>query len=227
MEPRQIIRYTPEEIVEETECPACGTNMSCMKKPFSHAKKCFSIRRPGPVYRIFGYVECQCGLLIHDGSKAQKLHVCVGRIPPYDPRVQLPDSPPTTKPLPPPEPAPEPAQTKLESTHLLNQKTLQPQRKKWIRNFTCPIKQKLDDIKLVELPRVYKPKPKSVPRVRNFDMPSRTSSNEVSVYSIIREDESISIAGGLLLRVNHGTKENICIKKQSLRLPALRKSRKS
>ncbi|XP_020805092.1 uncharacterized protein LOC110181621 [Drosophila serrata] len=221
MEPRETILYTPEEIVEQTECPACGINMTSMKKPFSHAKKCFSIRRPGPVYRIFGYVECQCGLLIHDGSKAQKLHICVGKIPPYDPRVQKSASPPTIVPLP---PEPEPAPAKLEPVQLLNHKTPQPQRKKWIRNFTSPIKQELDDIKSVALPRVHKPKLKSVTRVRNFDMPSRAPSNEVSVYSIIREDESISITGGLLRRVNHGTKENIFIKKHSLRLPAIKKS---
>ncbi|KAH8253692.1 hypothetical protein KR032_006545 [Drosophila birchii] len=210
MEPREVIRYTPEEIVKETKCPACGIDMSNMKKPFSHARRCFSIRRPGPVYRIFGYEECQCGLLIHDGSKAQKLHVCVRSASP----------PPITVPLSPPEPAPTLTPANLESGH---QKITQPQRKKWIRNFTCPIKQKLDDIQLVKLPGVYKPKLKSVPRVRNFDMPFRAPSEDVSVYSIIPNEESISIAGGLALRVNHGTKENILFKKHSLRLPAVKK----
>ncbi|KAH8285019.1 hypothetical protein KR054_003948 [Drosophila jambulina] len=248
MEPREIIHYTPEEIVQQTECPACGTNMSYMKKPFSHAKKCFSIRRPRTrsVYRIFGYEECQCGLLIHNTPKAQKLHVCMvgnfpkitrsvlicflfvfqGKIPPNDPAFSAPASPPPDQvSLPPPKPAltPLPATRKRQSEQILDDKILQSQRKKWIRNFTCPIKQKVEDI-LVVLPGVHKPKLTSVPRVRNFDMPNRVPSDEVSVYSIIPEDESISFADGLVIRANHGTKENILIKKQSLRLPSLKKS---
>ncbi|KAH8309547.1 hypothetical protein KR059_011662 [Drosophila kikkawai] len=207
MEPREIIRYTPEDIVKQSECPACGIDMSSLKKPFSHAKKCFSIRRPGPVYRIFGYEECQCGLLIHDGSKAQKLHICMAS--PSPDQVPLPASDPAPAALPPPAPKNRP------------DKILQPQKKVWVRNFTSPIKQKFEDIKLSG---ICKPKPKSVPRVRNFDTPSRAASDEVCVYSIIRKDESISIAGGLVIKEKQETKENVIIKKRSLRLPALRKS---
>lgn len=147
-----------------------------------------------------------------------------GKIPEYDPRVEKPTSPPAQESLPAPEPAPAPVPTKRESVQRVDHKILQPKSKKWIRNFSCPIKQKFNDIQLVELPGICKPKLKSVPRVRNFDMPSRVPTDEVSVYSIIRKDETISIAGGSVLKKNHVSKENNVIKKESLRLPALRKS---
>lgn len=51
--------------------------MKSFKNRFAHIKKCFSIRKLGPVYRLHGYAECICGLLIADMPKAKKMHVCL------------------------------------------------------------------------------------------------------------------------------------------------------
>lgn len=58
------------------ECPGCGISMVSFKNRFAHIKKCFSIKRRGPLYRIHGYAECKCGFLIADTEKARKLHCC-------------------------------------------------------------------------------------------------------------------------------------------------------
>jgi len=76
VELKEAIWYTIGELVEMLECPGCGISMVSFKNRFAHVKKCFSIKRRGPLYRIYGYAECKCGLLIADTVKAQKLHCC-------------------------------------------------------------------------------------------------------------------------------------------------------
>ncbi|BFG05698.1 uncharacterized protein DMAD_04377 [Drosophila madeirensis] len=188
---RKTVWYTIDKVLEEPVCPSCGRKMIAFKNPIAHVKKCFSIRRLGTVYRLHGYTECKCGLLISDKPKAKKLHVCVGAVPDFDPALSYePEEPLRAS----PKPAPSPA--KHQPLKILEQKVLQPKAEVWIRNFVSPIK-----VDYTEMPEVEKPRPKHSlnlkpkPRVRNFDR--RTSCqqpDDVSVYSIIRKNGGISIA---------------------------------
>ncbi|EDW73994.1 uncharacterized protein Dwil_GK21693 [Drosophila willistoni] len=79
--------YDINEVIEESICPSCGRPMTKFKNRCAHIKRCFAIRKLGPVYRIKGYMECKCGMLINDNPKAQKLHVCAGEVPAFEPHI--------------------------------------------------------------------------------------------------------------------------------------------
>ncbi|XP_016969926.2 uncharacterized protein LOC108037798 [Drosophila rhopaloa] len=225
VEPRETIWYSIGQLVEMIECPGCGKSMVSFKNRFAHVKKCFSIKRRGPLYRIHGYAECKCGLLIADTAKAQKLHVCMGKVRPCKPSLPVePEKPPAE--AQPPEELPSTTK-KSEPVQILEQ-TVKPQSKTWIRNFICPIKQKELPFLDVSCSNETETKPTSRPRVRNFDKPSRVlAPKDVCVYSIIRKNGAISVAGRSIL-TQRGSNENIVlIKKRKLRLPAIKQSGKS
>ncbi|XP_022222062.2 uncharacterized protein LOC111073840 [Drosophila obscura] len=198
---RKTVWYTIDKVLEETVCPSCGRAMTAFKNPIAHVKKCFSIRRLGTVYRLHGYTECKCGLLISDKPKAKKLHVCVGAVPDFDPALSfepeepLPESPkPASSKLASSKHAPSPA--KHQPLKSLEHKVLQPKAEVWIRNFVTPIK-----VDYTEMPEVEKqtfkhnPNLKPKPRVRNFDRRTICQQpDDVCVYSIIRKNGAISIA---------------------------------
>lgn len=77
LQDRKTYWYTVNEIKNEATCPSCGRSIDKFKNLTAHVKRCFSIKKIGPIYRLHGYVECKCGLLIADNTKAQKLHVCM------------------------------------------------------------------------------------------------------------------------------------------------------
>ncbi|XP_017078240.1 uncharacterized protein LOC108112640 isoform X2 [Drosophila eugracilis] len=221
VELRETFWYTMGELVEMVVCPGCGISMVSFKNRFSHVKKCFSIKRRGPLYRIHGYAECKCGLLIADTAKAQKLHCCLGKLRPCKPIIPAePKKPPAESP--PPE---ESISTPIQNDSV---QVLQPKSKTWIHNFITPIKQK--DISFLDISYSNKPlpQPTTKPRVRNFDRPSlKQVPNEVCVYSIIRKNGVISVAGRSILK-RKGSNENLVIlKKRRLRLPAINQIEKA
>ncbi|KAH8400707.1 hypothetical protein KR009_000516, partial [Drosophila setifemur] len=221
---RTTIWYSIGSVVEEPECPSCGRSMQCFKNRPAHVKKCFSIRRLGPVYRIHGYSECKCGMLIADTPKAKKLHICMvsivqeshlqkynvsffqGSIPAFEPGIPYETENPTP-------PKPSPSERHCSPPRILENIVLQPKSKVWIRNFSSPIKPR--GVQLLDNYSNDKPKsrtrPPPRPRVRNFDRPSRTSSpDEVCIYSIIRKNGAITVAGQSILR-QHGSNENLSL----------------
>ncbi|KAH8233461.1 hypothetical protein KR026_008457, partial [Drosophila bipectinata] len=190
---RQTIWYSIEKAVEENECPSCGRPMKSFKNRFAHIKKCFSIRKLGPVYRLHGYAECICGLLIADTPKAKKLHVCLSL-------------PPVPAASPPPTPS-------LPQSNRLPQPTsiLKPKSKVWIRNFSSPIKPRGVQLLDISLHETAKSRASTLPRVRNFDRPPPAPSpEEVCVYSIIRQNGSIALTGRSIL-AQRASNENITI----------------
>ncbi|XP_017078243.1 uncharacterized protein LOC108112640 isoform X3 [Drosophila eugracilis] len=201
VELRETFWYTMGELVEMVVCPGCGISMVSFKNRFSHVKKCFSIKRRGPLYRIHGYAECKCGLLIADTAKAQKLHCCLGKLRPCKPIIPAePKKPPAESP-PPEESISTPIQN--DSVQVLQPKNISYSNK--------PL-----------------PQPTTKPRVRNFDRPSlKQVPNEVCVYSIIRKNGVISVAGRSILK-RKGSNENLVIlKKRRLRLPAINQIEKA
>ncbi|KAH8319903.1 hypothetical protein KR074_008959, partial [Drosophila pseudoananassae] len=190
---RQTIWYSIENAVEENECPSCGRPMKSFKNRFAHIKKCFSIRKLGPVYRLHGYAECICGLLIADTPKAKKLHVC----------LSLPHVPAAS---PPSEPS-------LPQSNRFPQQTsiLKPKSKVWIRNFSSPIKPRGVQLLDISLHEATKTRASTLPRVLNFDrLPPAPSPDEVCVYSIIRQNGSIALTGRSIL-AQRASNENITI----------------
>ncbi|KAH8269436.1 hypothetical protein KR018_002975 [Drosophila ironensis] len=195
---RPTIWYSIEAVVEESECPSCGRPMKSFKNRPAHVKKCFAIRKLGPVYRLHGYAECKCGLLIADTPKAKKLHVCLGTIPDFNPNVSYEPPPMPAKP-----PAPPPAAKRSRSPQRTQKPeknpVLQAKSKIWVRNFSSPIRPK--GVLLLDDSCFEAAEPQPRPRVRNFDKPHRSRSpDEVSVYSIIRQNGSIVLTGRSVLR---------------------------
>ncbi|KRK00214.1 uncharacterized protein LOC6531422 [Drosophila yakuba] len=196
-EPRETIWYTIGELVKMVVCPGCGISMVSFKNRFAHIKKCFSIKRRGPLYRIHGYAECKCGFLIADTEKARKLHCCSGKLRPCKPFIPAEAKPPAK------EPAEEVQPSKREQA-------LQP----LIRNFISPIKQHEFPCLDISYSSKSNPKPTSRPRVRNFDRPPRSQApKEVCVYSIIRRNGTISVTGRSIVRYRGGN-ENLAILKK-------------
>ncbi|XP_043947865.1 uncharacterized protein LOC108036215 [Drosophila biarmipes] len=208
VELKESIWYTTGELVEMLECPGCGISMVSFKNRLSHVKKCFSIKRRGPLYRIYGYAECKCGLLIADTLKAQKLHCCSGKVRPWKPPKTAPSIPPKStadnSPTPP-------------TQFILKSEPVKPTGKTWIRNFISPIKQ--NNVSSVDVS--YSNKPTSRPRVRNFDRSRKQAPKEVCVYSIIKRNGVISVAGRSILRQRGSNENPIIIKKRILRLPVI------
>ncbi|KAH8407551.1 hypothetical protein KR222_005283 [Zaprionus bogoriensis] len=199
---RKTIWYTVNEICQEGVCPSCGRSLDKFKNVTAHAKRCFSIKKIGPIYRLHGYVECQCGLLIADNTKAKKLHLCMGAVPAFEPDLSYISA--TAA-----EAAASPAQA-------------QPQHerappKPWIRNFVTPIKLDIENMH---------ENIKSEPRVRNFDIPatSKLEPHNVSVYSISSNNGAICVTGH---SQKSGKRSIILISKPALRLPRLKSSRAS
>ncbi|EDV37721.2 uncharacterized protein Dana_GF19767 [Drosophila ananassae] len=215
---RQTIWYSIENAVEEKECPSCGKPMKSFKNRFAHIKKCFSIRKLGPVYRLHGYAECICGLLIADMPKAKKMHVCLGKIPAFEPEVYFESLPPVPAASPPPEPS------LPESSRLPEKNTiLKPKKQVWIRNFSSPIKPR--GVQLLDTSPLEKPRARvsTLPRVRNFDRPPPAPSpEEVCVYSIIRQNGSIALTGRSIL-TQRGCNENITIVRKRIMRQGARK----
>ncbi|XP_016928636.2 uncharacterized protein [Drosophila suzukii] len=215
VELKEAIWYTIGELVEMLECPGCGISMVSFKNRFAHVKKCFSIKRRGPLYRIYGYAECKCGLLIADTVKAQKLHCCSGKVRPWKPPKLtehiLPDSTADDSPAPP-------------GQLIIKSEPCQPTGKTWIRNFISPIKQ----MNVSSLDVSYSNKPTSRPRVRNFDRSSRKQApKEVCVYSIIKKNGVISVAGRSILQQRGSNENPVIIKKRRLRLPVVSQNAKA
>nr|XP_044251866.1 uncharacterized protein LOC108069333 [Drosophila takahashii] len=211
VELRETYWYTIKELAEMLECPGCGISMVSFKNRLPHVKKCFSIKRRGPLYRIHGYAECKCGLLIADTIKAQKLHCCLGKSRPCKPfkpeEIIIPESSSAD--------SPHPQELTIKS------EPLQPKRKTWIRNFMSPIKQR--DVPFLDISYTNK----TEPRVRNFDRPSRKQApKEVSVYSIIRRNGVISVTGRSILK-QRSNENLVIVKKRRLRLPAINRSGKA
>ncbi|EDV55768.2 uncharacterized protein LOC6548528 [Drosophila erecta] len=204
-EPRETIWYTIGELVEMVVCPGCGISMVSFKNRFAHIKKCFSIKRRGPLYRIHGYAECKCGFLIADTEKARKLHCCSGKLRPC-------------KPIIPAEPKP-PAE---EVNTSKKEQALQP----LIRNFISPIKQQEFPFLDISYSSKSNPKPLSRPRVRNFDRPRSQAPKEVCVYSIIRRNGTISVTGRSIVRYRGGNENIAILKRREIRLPARIKNEK-
>ncbi|KAH8347743.1 hypothetical protein KR084_000695, partial [Drosophila pseudotakahashii] len=209
---RETIWYTIGELAEMLECPACGISMVAFKNRLPHVKKCFSIKRRGPLYRIHGYAECKCGLLIADTIKAQKLHCCLGNSRPC--KLVKPDE----------IIIPERSSADSPPAQELSKKSepIQHNRKTWIRNFMSPIKQR--DVPFLDISYTNNPEPKpmSRPRVRNFDRPSRKQApKEVCVYSIVRRNGVISVTGRSILKQRESNETIVIVKKRRLRLPAI------
>ncbi|XP_033252062.1 uncharacterized protein LOC117191252 [Drosophila miranda] len=227
---RKTVWYTIDDVLQETVCPSCGRKMIAFKNPIAHVKKCFSIRRLGTVYRLHGYTECKCGLLISDKPKAKKLHVCVGAVPDFDPVLSYdPEEPLSLSLAPEASPAPEPSPAKHPPVKIFEKKVLQPKAEVWIRNFVTPIK-----VDYTEVPEVEKPisknnpnlKPTPKPRVRNFDR--RTICQEpddVCVYSIIRKNGAISIAELSPQSKRGGNENEMEIGRPAPRLPTVLRKR--
>ncbi|XP_017867536.1 PREDICTED: uncharacterized protein LOC108616665 [Drosophila arizonae] len=222
---RKTYWYTVNEIKNKSICPSCGRSIEKFKNLTAHVKRCFSIKKIGPIYRLHGYVECKCGLLIADNTKAQKLHVCMGEVPAFEPDLsyvrKLPES--------------DKDQVRNQDherdrdherdheedrdgdqqqaddnrSHQLERELLQP--KPWIRNFVSPFKLDIENIHVNSKPE---------PRVRNFDMPvSKREPKNVSVYSIGTNNGTIYVTG----RTSQSGNQNvILIKKRALRLPQLK-----
>ncbi|EDW02313.1 uncharacterized protein LOC6560800 [Drosophila grimshawi] len=167
LQDRKTYWYTVGEIKNAAICPSCGSTTDKFKKNITaHVKRCFSIKKIGPIYRLHGYVECKCGFLIADNTKAQKLHVCMGEVPAFEPDLSY------------------MSKTAAPTVHL-NRELLMP--KPWIRNFVSPFKLDIENIQA---------NPKTKPRVRNFEMPaSNLEPQNVSVYSISSSNGTILIKG--------------------------------
>ncbi|XP_017044381.1 uncharacterized protein LOC108090280 isoform X2 [Drosophila ficusphila] len=226
VEPRETIWYTIEQLVKMIVCPGCGISMVSFKNRFAHVKKCFSIKRRGPLYRIHGYVECKCGLLIADSAKAKKLHICFGKFRPCKPFLPLEPEKPPVDPSP-PEKIRSPSK-ESQPGNTSEQAALQPRSKTWIRNFISPIKQR--EVPFLDISGLSEPEPSPAlkPRVRNFDKPFRMSApKDICVYSIIRRNGAISVTGRSILK-QRGANENIVlIKRRKLRLPTVAAAEKS
>ncbi|KAH8297271.1 hypothetical protein KR044_009266 [Drosophila immigrans] len=210
---RKTFWYTVDEISEEATCPSCGRSMDKFKNVTAHVKRCFSIRKIGPIYRLHGYIECKCGLLIADNTKAKKLHLCVGEVPAFEPEISfehLETSPALS--------ATTDQQTAgnriTSSSPRLERKQQLP--KPWIRNFVSPFKLDIENMQENTKPE---------PRVRNFDMPpNRLEPQNVSVYSIRLNNGTIFVTGQ---SPKSGKKSVILIRKPDLRLPRLKGSKYS
>lgn len=198
---RKTFWYTLDQIINEGECPSCGRSLRKFKNITPHVKRCFSIKKIGPLYRLHGYVECKCGLLIADNAKAKKLHLCMGEVPAFEPEcnyTQIEISPALSMAT---------DHQTISSPHL-EPEFLQP--KPWIRNFVSPLKLDIESMQENTKPE---------PRVRNFDMASSSSeSQNVSVYSISSNNGAISVKGQ---SPKSGKKGVMLIKKRNLRLPRL------
>ncbi|KAH8372172.1 hypothetical protein KR093_010387, partial [Drosophila rubida] len=193
---RKTFWYTVDEISEEGTCPSCGRSVHKFKNVTAHVKRCFSIKKIGPLYRLHGYIECKCGLLIADNTKAKKLHLC----------MQLRTSAALS--------VARDEQIKSTSNRLMSPSPrLEDKRqmpKPWIRNFVSPFKLDLENMQ-------ENTKPER--RVRNFDMPSnRLEPQNVSVYSISSNNGAIYVTGQ---SPKSGKRSVILIRKPELRLPRL------
>ncbi|XP_062133538.1 uncharacterized protein LOC133843824 [Drosophila sulfurigaster albostrigata] len=210
---RKTFWYTVDEISEEGTCPSCGRSMDKFKNVTAHVKRCFSIKKIGPIYRLHGYVECKCGLLIADNTKAKKLHLCTGEVPAFEPELnyeQLKPSPALSLSI----DQGSTANRLTASSPCLEEKKQLP--KPWIRNFVSPFKLDVEN-----MPENTKPEP----RVRNFDMPSnRLEPQNVSVYSISSNNGAIFVTGQ---SPKSGKKSVILIQRPKLRLPRLKGSKYS
>jgi len=107
---------------------------------------------------------------------------------------------------------------------IIKSEPCQPTGKTWIRNFISPIKQ----INVSSLDVSYSNKPTSRPRVRNFDRSSRKQApKEVCVYSIIKKNGVISVAGRSILQQRGSNENPVIIKKRRLRLPVVSQNAKA
>ncbi|XP_064548233.1 uncharacterized protein LOC135435218 [Drosophila montana] len=206
LQDRKTYWYTVNEIKNEATCPSCGRSIDKFKNLTAHVKRCFSIKKIGPIYRLHGYVECKCGLLIADNTKAQKLHVCMGEVPAFEPDLTYVRKKPT------PEDRKATDKRMSLSPHL-ERELLQP--KPWIRNFVSPFKLDIENLH---------DNPKPEPRVRNFDLPvssGKRAPKNVSVYSIGSNNGTIFVTGQAP-PPSSGNQNVILIKKRALRLPQLK-----
>ncbi|XP_002034116.2 uncharacterized protein LOC6609431 [Drosophila sechellia] len=202
---RETIWYTIGELVEMVECPGCGISMVSFKNRFAHIKKCFSIKRRGPLYRIHGYAECKCGFLIADTEKARKLHCCSGKLRPCKPIIPTEPKLPATK-------------HAEEVTTTNREQALQP----LILNFISPIKQQEFPSLDISHSSNPNPKPTSRPRVRNFDRPHRSQApREVCVYSIIRKNGAILVTGRSIVRYRGGNENVALLKRRELKMKSV------
>ncbi|XP_034477555.1 uncharacterized protein LOC117784064 [Drosophila innubila] len=207
---RKTFWYTVNELMKNEVCPSCGRSMNKFKNITAHVKRCFSIKKIGPIYRLHGYNECICGLLIADNAKAKKLHLCTGEVPAFEPELnyeQLRSSSNLSN-----QDDQSTGNQILSSPHL-ERELLQP--KPWIRNFVSPFKLDIENVQ---------DNTKSEPRVRNFDMASNNLEPEphnVSVYSIGSNN------GAIFVRGHSGKSQttNFILKRDPrLRLPSLKYS---
>ncbi|XP_030369985.1 uncharacterized protein LOC115620736 [Scaptodrosophila lebanonensis] len=199
---RKELWYSLNELLGETYCPSCGRQMDRFKMPLAHAKRCFSIKKVGPIYRLHGYVECKCGLLIADNTKAKKLHLCLGEVPAFEPDLTYVHKRPLS-----PEPQTD-EQPPIKPVKSLERELLQP--KPWIRNFVTPLQ-------LASVKANIKPKP---PRVRNFDMALPTQEpQDVWIYSITHGNDENS-EDGLSEWMLHTEEEPVVrLRKRMAKLP--------
>lgn len=209
LQDRKTYWYTVNEIKNEATCPSCGRSIDKFKNLTAHVKRCFSIKKIGPIYRLHGYVECKCGLLIADNTKAQKLHVCMGEVPAFEPDLSYVRKQPESDKDQDHDRDHDQEQAPDNRSHHLERDLLQP--KPWIRNFVSPFKLDIENIHVNRKPE---------PRVRNFDMPvSKHEPKNVSVYSIGTNNGIIYVTG----RTSQSGNQNmILIKKRALRLPQLK-----
>ncbi|KAM8711476.1 hypothetical protein ACLKA7_000595 [Drosophila subpalustris] len=193
---RKTIWYTKTELSKKGTCPSCGRSIGKFKNITAHVKRCFSIKKIGPIHRLHGYVECKCGLLIADSNKAKKLHICMGEVPAFEPELNYAqtETPPALR----------------DDQTAGNQGKMFPP-KPWIRNFVSPIKLDIENRQV---------NTKSEPRVRNFDMAANSlEPHNVSVYSISSNNGAIFVKGH---SPKSGKKGVLLISKPELRLPRLK-----
>ncbi|ALC41502.1 CG30096 [Drosophila busckii] len=198
---RKTLWYSIEEIGQEGSCPSCGIVTFHLKNVLSHVKRCFSIKKVGPIYRLYGYTECKCGILLANSEKAKKLHHCAGEVPAFEFDMNS-----LRKSVIPPTFAHKPKNVSREP--------LQP--KPWIRNFVSPLKINVDNMQDSSQPAPY---------VRNFDIcTNKQEPQDVSVYSISSNNGAILVRG---MKPSITDTDEIVIKKRALRLPTLKEGKGS